>query len=219
METYLRYLNWCESYNERNLIVPALDKMEWHHTFPQCLFGDVNIGLWLTLKQHAIATALQTLAFNKNCICPWHVKHLPRVLWSRARPIYCQDKREIALSNPGGPAHAQSFIDRDVQREAARRVGKKHVETGHIQNLHTYRDPAKLVDNARAMGQINGTIARDSGLLEKIRPLGAAAQHAQRWINLAPGYPQHESTPCGLSKWQKARGIDYTDKSLRRRIS
>ena len=77
----------------------------------------------------------------------------------------------------------------------------------------------KLADNAQTMGKKYGQRAKESGQWDAIKPLGAAAQHAQRWINLAPGYPQHESTPCGLSKWQKVRGIDHTDKSLRRRIS
>ena len=219
METYYAYLRWCQDYNERNLIDPTSDKMEWHHTLPQCIFGDVRIGLWLTLKQHAIATALQSLAFGQNCLCPWHVKYLPEELWSAVRPLYCKDKEEIAKNNPHALAYARTCIDREVQREAARRVGQGHSESGHAQQLHTYRDPDKVRENAKKLGEVNGQIARDSGLLEIIRPLGAAAQHAQRWINLAPGYPQYESTPCGLTKWQKARGIDHTDKSLRRRIS
>jgi hypothetical protein len=217
LETYYIYLRWCRDYNERNLIDPTSDKMEWHHTLPQCIFGDVRIGLWLTLKQHAIATALQTLAFNRNCLCPWHIRHLPDNLWQMCRPIYSAAKREH--SNPNFGNFAQPYIDRGKQREAARKVGENHVLSGHLDRIRGLVDPEKRVDRARAMGTVYGQKAKESGQLDSIKPLGAAAQHAQRWINLALGYPQYESTPCGLSKWQKARGIDHTDKSLRRRIS
>ncbi len=43
-------------------------------------------------------------------------------------------------------------------------------------------------------------------------PKAAAAQHATRWRCLVTG---KVSTPCGLSNWQKARGID---RSLRERV-
>jgi len=39
---------------------------------------------------------------------------------------------------------------------------------------------------------------------------GAAAQHQQRWMNTHPDFEPFVSTPCGLSHWQKAKGIDKT---------
>ena len=44
-------------------------------------------------------------------------------------------------------------------------------------------------------------------------PRAAAAQHSQRWRCLVT---DKVSTPCGLSKWQKARGIDT---KLRERVA
>jgi hypothetical protein len=38
METYLAYLQWCRDCNERNLIDPTSEDMEWNHTLPQCIF-------------------------------------------------------------------------------------------------------------------------------------------------------------------------------------
>jgi hypothetical protein len=84
METYYTYLRWCRDYNEKNLIDPTSDEMEWHHTLPKCIFGDIRIGLWLTLRQHAIATALQTLAFSYPCLCGWHKQYIPEWLWDLA---------------------------------------------------------------------------------------------------------------------------------------
>jgi hypothetical protein len=217
METYYFYLRWCRDYNELHYIDPTTDKMEWHHTLPKWIFGDIRIGLWLTIKQHAIATALQTLAFGENCLCPWHVQHLPDELWELCRPIYSKAKRKNG--NPNFGEFVQPYIDREKQREAARVVGNNHVESGHLDNIRNLRDPVKLKENARVMGETYGRINKESGQWDSIKPLGAAAQHAQRWINLAPGYPPYESTPCGLSKWQKSRGIDYKDPNNRRRVS
>jgi hypothetical protein len=90
METYYAYLRWCADFNERNLIDPAHDKMEWNHTLPQCIFGDQPIGQWLTLKQHAIASALQTLAFRQKCVCGWHKKYLSDELWNSCLHFYNQ---------------------------------------------------------------------------------------------------------------------------------
>ena len=103
METYYIYLRWCRDYNERNLIDPTSDKMEWNHTLPQCLFKGHGPGQWLTLRQHAIATALQTLAFNRLCLCGWHKQHLPEWLWDLAvKHVHEQissRSRETALKN------------------------------------------------------------------------------------------------------------------------
>jgi hypothetical protein len=41
-----------------------------------------------------------------------------------------------------------------------------------------------------------------------VKVKGAEAQHKQRWINTHPDFDPYISTPCGLSKWQIARGID-----------
>ena len=217
MQTYFSYLRWCQYFNEINLIDPAHDKMEWHHTLPKFVFGDIRIGLWLTIKQHAIATALQTLAFGYNCLCPWHTQYLPDWLWGMCRPLYVKDKQK--LGNPNFGKFVQPYINRDKQREAARKVGQDHVESGHLDNIRDLRDPVKLVENARKLGQTYGQKAKESGQWDSIKPLGAAAQHAQRWINLAQGYPPYESTPCGLSKWQITRGIDHKNPDNRRRVS
>ena len=96
METYYAYLRWCTDFNERNLIDPAHDKMEWNHTLPQCIFGDQPIGQWLTLKQHAIASALQTLAFKRSCICGFHKNLIPSWLWDKVSPFYSANCRDSA---------------------------------------------------------------------------------------------------------------------------
>jgi hypothetical protein len=94
METYYTYLRWCQDYNERNLIDPTSEEMEWHHTLPQCIFGDIRIGLWLTIKQHAIATALQSLAFGHNCLFGGHLTYLPQWLLDLCWDMFVDAKRQ-----------------------------------------------------------------------------------------------------------------------------
>jgi hypothetical protein len=191
METYYTYLRWCRDYNERNLIDPTSDKMEWHHTLPQCIFGDIRIGLWLTLKQHAIATALQTLAFNRNCLCPWHIQHLPGPLWAATRPFFVK------------------FCKENTSPEQRTQNALKMLER---------RDPAYLEHNGRNVGVIANTTWRIENPVEYVenRRKGAETQHKQRWICVVTGYV---STPGPLSRYQKARGIDHKDPNNRRRIA
>jgi len=191
VETYYAYLRWCRDYNERNLIDPTSDRMEWHHTLPKWIFGDIRIGLWLTIKQHAIATALQTLAFNKNCLCPWHVQHLPDELWELCRPLY------------------QKFCRDNTTPDQRTENAYKMLEL---------RDPSYLVENGRNVGVLANTKWKEENPKEYIenRRKGAETQHKQRWICVITG---HITTPGPLSRWQKARGIDHKDPNNRRRIS
>ena len=82
-DLYVAYVHKCVVDNWANDIDPAHYEMEWNHFLPQCIFGDQPIGHWLTKRQHAIASALQTLAFNRNCMFGWHKKYLP--------PCLCQE--------------------------------------------------------------------------------------------------------------------------------
>jgi hypothetical protein len=93
---YVAYVHQCVEYNKRHDIDPHHYKMEWNHFLPRCIFGDQPIGHYLLLKQHAIATALQTLAFKKNCLCGWHKKYLPEDLLALSWSYYVKRNRENA---------------------------------------------------------------------------------------------------------------------------
>lgn len=86
MEIYFRYLEGCRNFNELNDLPE--EGWEWHHTLPRCIFGEQPFGLWLTPKQHAIATALQTLIFNKCCLFGGQLPLLPPQLRFLVAPIY-----------------------------------------------------------------------------------------------------------------------------------
>jgi len=85
-ELYYAYLAWCEKDNWANMRDPNHDYMEWNHTLPQCIFGDQPIGQWLTIEQHAVASALQTLAFKEKCVCGFHKDLMPQRLWELCLP-------------------------------------------------------------------------------------------------------------------------------------
>ena len=86
---YIAYIAKCVRENYANDIDPGHYRMEWNHFLPQCLFGDQPVGHWLTFKQHAIASALQTLGLKENCMTGMMKKYLPDELLKLAWPYYC----------------------------------------------------------------------------------------------------------------------------------
>lgn len=89
-DLYVLYVKNCERENYINDIDPHHYRMEWNHFWPRCVFGDWPVGQWLTLKQHAIASALQTLVFKENCMFSTHKSYLPPSLLELAWPYYCK---------------------------------------------------------------------------------------------------------------------------------
>jgi hypothetical protein len=98
-DLYVAYVHHCVECNKKHDIDPHHYEMEWNHFLPRCFFGDHPIGHYLLLKQHAIATALQTLAFKKNCLCGWHKKYLPEVLLKLSWGYYSDRNTKVGQTN------------------------------------------------------------------------------------------------------------------------
>ncbi len=184
METYYAYLRWCCDYNERNLIDPAHDEMEWNHTLPQCIFKGHGPGQWLTLKQHAIASALQTLAFGRCTLCAWHKQHVPEWLWDLCLPLY---------SLKSAKAGAIS--------------GKKNVESGHILRIATS-------GRSRRGGETQGrrNVDNKTGMFKRsFEELSEASKRiqARRFKCTATG---KVSSATGLTNYQRNHGIDTANR-------
>ena len=96
-DLYIVYISKCVKENKEKNIDPHHYNMEWNHFLPKCLFCDQPVGHYLTLKQHAIASALQTLAFQKNCLCGWHKKYLPDTLLETSWKYFISSSRENAV--------------------------------------------------------------------------------------------------------------------------
>jgi|LauGreDrversion4_2_1035121.scaffolds.fasta_scaffold601882_2 hypothetical protein len=124
-ELYYAYLAWCEKDNWANMRDPNHDYMEWNHTLPQCIFGDQPIGQWLTIEQHAVASALQTLVYRRNCLCAWHKKHLPPLLLPEVWTFYVAHKSKVgkkcALDKKG--VHSDEWINSPERVAVNKKVG------------------------------------------------------------------------------------------------
>jgi len=142
----------------------------------------------------------------------------------------------------GWGAKACKVRDPVEHRETSRRVGRLTAELGV--GLHGM-SPEKQRESASKGGSVTGklpwwhnpesgvdarsekspgdgwTRGRNPKLMQEVQKNlthgnssgGATAQHATRWRCLVT---DKVSTPCGLSKWQKARGIDT---KLRERVA
>ena len=141
----------------------------------------------------------------------------------------------------GWGAKASEGRDPLEHSETSRRAGRRTVELGV--GLHGM-DPEKLKKSRSKGGSIGGKLpwwhnpesgretrsektpgdgwasGRNPKLLQEVQKnlipgnsAAAAAQHATRWRCLVTN---KVSTPCGLSNWQKARGIDT---KLRERVA
>ena len=94
-DLYIAYINECIKLNKANGIDPHHYVMEWNHTLPRCVFGEQPLGQYLTIRQHAVATALQTIALERNCLCGWHKQYLPEWLIELVWPYYVKSKKEL----------------------------------------------------------------------------------------------------------------------------
>ena len=133
-ELYLAYIRHCEEFNKRNDIDPHHYEMEWNHLLPQCIFGEQPFGQWLTLKQHAIASALQTIAFRYRCMFGTHIKHLPDQLWELARPFYNEGSRlgarktveqKLGIFDPKNKEAVEATNIRNWTNEQRQEYGRK----------------------------------------------------------------------------------------------
>jgi len=131
-QLYCEYLTQCEKENWANMRDPNHDYMEWNHTLPQCIFENQPIGQWLTIEQHAIASALQTLAFGKNCLCAWHKKYLPEKILTLSWGYYKDHKRKVGkkcVANKIG-IHSEAYLNSVERSQVSSRVGLLNKELG-----------------------------------------------------------------------------------------
>jgi hypothetical protein len=121
--------------------------MEWNHFLPKTVFGDWPVGQYLLLKQHAIASALQTLAFKTLCHCGWHKKYMPEELW-----VLCQ-------------VHQGSFKGKRHTLNAKQKISNslQGVERSEktLQKMSESQTEAK---NRKYVCLLTGRISNDSGL-------------------------------------------------------
>ena len=119
-DLYIAYVSKCVRDNWANDIDPHHYEMEWNHFLPKCVFDDWPIGHYLTLKQHAIASALQTLAMQRNCMFGWHKGYLPDFLVDLAWPHY---KKQCAENGKKNIKVARAALTPEMLSENGKKYG------------------------------------------------------------------------------------------------
>jgi hypothetical protein len=103
-------------------------------------------------------------------------------------------------------------------------AGKKGGTTTRKSNKGIFSPNYDRTLSAREAGKKGGAAQRDKKLgifamtdeqKKEASRKGSAAVRSQKWKCKITGYI---SNPCGLSNYQKSRGIDYKDKTLRERV-
>ncbi len=134
-DIYVLHIDRCVKDNYENDIDPAHYEMEWNHFWPKSIFGDWPVGQYLTLKQHAIATALQTLAFQRNCLCSWHKSYLPPNLLELAWPYFCEFAKN---NNRKGLLKQHSVKTEEGKSIQAVKAGKASAQSRTLEEMRKY---------------------------------------------------------------------------------
>jgi hypothetical protein len=208
-ELYYAYLSQCELENWANMRDPNHDFMEWNHTLPQCIFGDQPIGQWLTIEQHAIASALQTLAFRESCLCPWHKQHLPPLLCELSWTFFSvqrtkenkqraaegkhpwQDPERIArriqqqIENGTHPFQgirgSQQATERNLRLV---REGRHPLQNEKIKREYSEREREKVKNGVHPFQKFKGTkywVNKDGQIKRQIEKPEGEWQNARKW--------------------------------------
>jgi len=150
-DLYVAYVNKCVRNNWINDIDPHHYEMQWNHWLPKAVFPDLPLGQWLTLRQHAIASALQTLALREKCLCAWHKKHLPKELSRLAWPYYCEASKKTA---------ERLNIEKDEKGRSVNAVKgaeKIHAEKDELgRSLHTLKINENKDENGKSINAVKG---------------------------------------------------------------
>lgn len=208
-DLYVAYVHKCVADNWANDIDPAHYEMEWNHFLPKCIFGDWPIGQWLTKRQHAIASALQTLAFQRNCMFGWHKHCLPENLLELAWPFYCEHAKKYAII--GGATAAEmgagacGFKREDRVRYGKMATPKPGEANGMFGRKHT--DEAKQAQREAAVRQnLSYTDEQKRQIAEK-KAKASRRMHASRTEDEQKAiYAKVSNSHLGLKWWVDVQG-------------
>ena len=207
-DLYVAYVHHCVEYNKKHDIDPHHYKMEWNHFLPQCIFGDQPIGHYLLLKQHAIASALQTLAFKRNCLCGWHKKYLPPALMELSWSYF----RAHALKRNAAIHSEKDELGRSVLGvQNAERLNLKKDDLGRSVNAVKGSIELHRIIHAKKDGRGKSVRGVKAGELlhskkdELGRSVVAMRTNKQVWESTVDGFRSHSG---GVAQHNKRNGWD-----------
>jgi hypothetical protein len=220
-DLYVAYIDKCVRDNWINDIDPHHYRMEWNHFLPRCIFGDWPIGHYLTPKQHAISSALQTLAFNRNCMCPWHKKHLPEELMIEAWPLFGRDTGRKAVERlnsekdelgrcVNGVRSAQKLHQVKTKEGKSAHGVKSGLKTLEIKKGIYGRSKQQMLADSRKGGLAlleggKGLFGRSEEKIKEDAKKGAKASLSQVWESTIDGF---QGNAGNVARHNRANGWD-----------
>jgi hypothetical protein len=222
-DLYVAYVAKCIKENKEQDIDPEHYEMEWNHFLPQCIFGDQPAGQYLLLRQHAIATALQTLAFKKNCMTGMMKKYLPSDLLELAWPYYglASSKRMSGLlvgdRNPNFGKTGESHYLYGVKRPEHSRImsgegnpnfGKTWTDSEETRRKksETQKGVPKSAEHRQKVIDAKTGIKRSEEAKEKQSKSMRGRKH---WVNKAGEIKLQLESPG--PEWQNGRKFKQTE--------
>jgi len=178
---------------------------KWIWDFYEC---EIQILEWFETRAEAEKAEDRLIEWfwnDPNCLNEHYGSHFSQE--GRIRGVQTQQEAGMGIFGEYQPWRAEASVkavekmrnegtglfDIEVKRKGGKASGEKNILSGHIQ----------------ALGRKQGVKNVEDGTLLRVAKLGAAAQHSQKWVCLETGYI---STACGLSHYQKARGIDKSQR-------
>jgi hypothetical protein len=166
-DLYVYYVKKCERENYINDIDPNHYQMEWNHFWPQSIFEDWPVGQWLTLRQHAIASALQTLVFKENCMYGGHKDYIPAALLELSWPYFREAQVEKGKKN-GAILHAEKDENGKSLHALKMNICQYSEKDGNGRSVKGLKNAERLNENKDENGKsINAIKKNDLWLLLK----------------------------------------------------
>ena len=215
----MNYLKvYCNLIRKAENRTPPEGYTEKHHTFPVSIYGKNNRIVVLTAREHYVAHCL----LERICIkryglkdqrtikmtyASWSMNNQKRnkddvyknsILYEKSRIRYINSYKENGFYSRNGKKGIETHKKLGIgyvgmSFEERSRNGKKGGKTNKENKTGLFSMTSEDLSIAGKKGGKIGGVK------------GAKKQHKQKWKCLITG---HISTPCGLSSYQKARGID-----------
>jgi hypothetical protein len=206
-DLYVAYIEKCVRDNRNNDIDPHHYEMEWNHYLPKSIFGDWPIGHWLTKSQHAIASALQTLAFKKNCMFGWHRHYLPEKLLSISWTYFCEMSLSSSLKGNKKSIEVQRSRGTGMfDPEARSEWQKKAHETCKQRGVSAAYDPSIRRKSHESQKKLKvGIHSQTPEEKSKLGSRGVKVTNSQVWESTKDGF---RSNSGNVSQHNRRNGWD-----------
>jgi len=207
------WVRQCLSHYDEHGLTPEPGWQRAHYPVPECAGGQNTV--WLTWEHHQTQGLLQSEEYGRMC---FYNRDVIRFLvngpllpgWFDLWDLYDKWRGDNVRRRSKGDPESQARYGKmahDKNPDLAKNnralvdlkypgMNKKWAEEAHKKH------PKLAVENGSKGGKVSGSRSM-------------ASLNSQRWVSTDPNWPPFESNLGGLTKWQKARGIDT---AMRKRV-